>query len=72
MRLARSLRRATRPAEPEMRAADWGVVLAGSAAIVWVNWYFLFAGRDETPSPPPERDASPRGPRAVGDVDTRR
>src|ERR1051325_444706 len=28
-----------------MSATSWFVVLAGAAAIVWVNWYFLFAER---------------------------
>jgi hypothetical protein len=25
--------------------SDWAVVLAGIAAIAWVNWYFFLAGR---------------------------
>ena len=28
-----------------LRPAEWFVIVAGVAAIVWVNWYFLFAGR---------------------------
>jgi plastocyanin domain-containing protein len=28
-----------------MNATDWFVILAGLAAIAWVNWYFFFAGR---------------------------
>ncbi len=28
-----------------MTAADWLVVAAGIAAILWVNWYFFFAQR---------------------------
>jgi plastocyanin domain-containing protein len=28
-----------------MSASDIAVVLGGVAAIVWVNWYFFFAGR---------------------------
>lgn len=28
-----------------MNTSDWIAVLAGLAAIAWVNWYFLFAGR---------------------------
>ena len=28
-----------------MNPTDWIAVLAGLAAIVWVNWYFLFAAR---------------------------
>jgi plastocyanin domain-containing protein len=28
-----------------MTAADVGVVIGGVAAILWVNWYFFFAGR---------------------------
>jgi hypothetical protein len=28
-----------------MTAADLVVIVAGVAAIVWVNWYFFFAGR---------------------------
>jgi hypothetical protein len=25
--------------------SDWLVILAGIAAIAWVNWYFFLAGR---------------------------
>lgn len=28
-----------------MTAAEWAVVLGGTAAIVWVNWYFFLAER---------------------------
>ena len=28
-----------------MNAEHWAVIVAGLAAIGWVNWYFLFAGR---------------------------
>lgn len=28
-----------------MNMLDWAVLLGGSAAIVWVNWYFFAAGR---------------------------
>jgi len=28
-----------------MNWTDWGVVIAGVAAIGWVNWYFFLAGR---------------------------
>ena len=28
-----------------MIATDWAVILAGFAAIAWVNWYFFFAER---------------------------
>jgi hypothetical protein len=28
-----------------MTALEWMVVIGGALAIVWVNWYFLFAGR---------------------------
>ncbi len=28
-----------------MTVAEWLVVAAGIAAIVWVNWYFFFAQR---------------------------
>ncbi len=28
-----------------MTLADWLVIAAGVAAIVWVNWYFFFAER---------------------------
>ena len=35
-----------------MTTVDWLVLLAGIAAIVWVNWYFFFADpvevRDES------------------------
>jgi hypothetical protein len=27
-----------------MSPMDWGVVVAGIAAIGWVNWYFFLAG----------------------------
>lgn len=30
---------------PNLTALDWLVILGGISAIVWVNWYFLFAGR---------------------------
>jgi len=28
-----------------MNWTDWAVVIAGVAAIGWVNWYFFVAGR---------------------------
>ncbi len=28
-----------------MLALDWIIIAGGIAAIVWVNWYFLFAER---------------------------
>lgn len=28
-----------------MSTTEWTMVVAGSAAIAWVNWYFFFAGR---------------------------
>jgi plastocyanin domain-containing protein len=28
-----------------MNGSDWLVILAGLAAIAWVNWYFFIAGR---------------------------
>jgi plastocyanin domain-containing protein len=31
-----------------MTGADWVVILVGIAAIVWVNWYFFFAGQSST------------------------
>ena len=31
-----------------MSAADWLVVVAGAAAIAWVNWYFFLAARGST------------------------
>ncbi|HEX8433046.1 MAG TPA: cupredoxin domain-containing protein [Longimicrobium sp.] len=31
-----------------MSAANWLVVLAGAAAIAWVNWYFFLAARSST------------------------
>ena len=55
-----------------MRAADWAVLIAGIAAIIWVNWYFLFADRDETPQSPAERDASSHDHHVAGARDTRR
>lgn len=27
-----------------MSALDWSVLVAGIAAIAWVNWYFFIAG----------------------------
>ncbi len=30
-----------------MSAIDWMVIAAGATAIGWVNWYFLFAGRQQ-------------------------
>ena len=32
-----------------MNTMEWLVVLAGVAAVVWVNWYFLFAERGSAP-----------------------
>lgn len=29
-----------------MSGVDWLVVVAGIAAIAWVNWYFFVAGND--------------------------
>ena len=31
-----------------MTGTEWIVILGGIAAIVWVNWYFFFAGRTST------------------------
>lgn len=28
-----------------MNAADWIVILAGAAAVAWVNWYFFLVPR---------------------------
>lgn len=28
-----------------MSGADWFVILAGAAAVAWVNWYFFLAPR---------------------------
>ena len=28
-----------------MSAADWMVIVAGLAAVAWINWYFFLAGR---------------------------
>lgn len=28
-----------------MSGADWIVILAGAAAVAWVNWYFFLAPR---------------------------
>ncbi len=30
---------------PTLDAASWGVIAGGTAAIVWVNWYFFLAER---------------------------
>jgi hypothetical protein len=27
--------------------SEWLVILAGAAAIAWVNWYFFVAGRSD-------------------------
>src|SRR5204862_2605531 len=35
----------SRGTERYMSSNDWILVLAGIAAIVWVNWYFFFATR---------------------------
>lgn len=34
-----------------MTPADWVVIAAGVAAIVWVNWYFFLAKRQVTTAP---------------------
>ena len=37
-----------------MSGVDWLVIVAGAAAIVWVNWYFFVAGRSgEKPTASP-------------------
>jgi plastocyanin domain-containing protein len=33
-----------------MNATDWLVIAGGLGAIVWVNWYFFFAGRSGVPA----------------------
>lgn len=33
-----------------MSALDWAVLLAGAAAVAWVNWYFFLAGRRAQPA----------------------
>ena len=33
-----------------MNGTDWLVILAGLAAIAWVNWYFFLAGRSAAPA----------------------
>jgi hypothetical protein len=38
---------------------DWIVIVAGLAAIAWVNWYFFLAGRS---------GATTASPRADGDA----
>jgi len=30
---------------PTITSTEWMVILAGAAAIAWVNWYFFVAGR---------------------------
>lgn len=40
-----------------MSTLDWLVLLAGIAAIVWVNWYFFFA-EPEPEAVDPNRDSS--------------
>lgn len=32
-----------------MTTTEWMVVFGGATAIVWVNWYFFFAGRSAMP-----------------------
>jgi len=36
---------------------DWIVIVAGLAAIAWVNWYFFLAGRSGVTTPPPPAHA---------------
>jgi hypothetical protein len=36
---------------------DWIVIVAGLAAIAWVNWYFFRAGRSRATTSPPPADA---------------
>ena len=48
-----------------MNATDWMAVAAGLAAIVWVNWYFLFAGRSASST----AAAIPLAPTAGGVAD---
>lgn len=36
--------------------SDWLVIVAGVAAIAWVNWYFFFAGRRSAPRSSPRRE----------------
>lgn len=45
-----------------MSGTDWLVVVAGLAAIGWVNWYFFVAGRGVAPAATP---ASPNAPAEV-------
>ena len=46
-----------------MTGADWGVLAAALAAIIWVNWYFFVAGRSPalavSAAPPSEDGAIP-------------
>jgi hypothetical protein len=37
-----------------MTATEWMVVIGGALAIVWVSWYFFFAGRSAMPHAPAE------------------
>jgi hypothetical protein len=30
---------------PTLQSLDWIVILAGVAAVAWVNWYFFIAPR---------------------------
>jgi hypothetical protein len=39
--------------EDRMSGTDWLVVVAGIAAIGWVNWYFFVASRRPATRPPP-------------------
>ena len=42
-----------RAEDGRMSGIDWLVIVAGVAAIAWVNWYFFVAGRSgERPTPP--------------------
>ena len=36
---------------------DWIVIVAGLAAIAWVNWYFFLAGRSDRATTTPPADA---------------
>lgn len=41
---------------------DWLVILAGVAAITWVNWYFFVAGRAMVTAAPSAGTGAPTGP----------
>lgn len=54
-----------------MTPLDWVVVVAGIAAIAWVNWYFFLAERRLAPAPTAKgaNDGARRGREERDDAD---